>query len=669
MTQPLSRLALTLVLALWALAPAQNAAGDQAPVMDEVAVISEGPRVSLRWSLPDGAFPEGGFTVERTAPDGTLTTIPVPSPRPWEELVAAAGDGEPVISAEGYRAVQELFDAESVRQAAESDTGLTLLRAFYTLEIAINPDLAAALGLLFHDDDVLVGQRYSYEVFTGGGRRVGAAAITAGSTPPLSAPSGLRATPSGAGIDLIWDRPAEEDLVFAYRVWSGAAGAGELTPLTEDWFTLPLPAAEGDPEDAEASSWYRDESRAPGSNVAYTVVGRDLFGRETPPSLSVVAVVPDPRGLPQPLVVGAEVGDLTITLDWALETDERVVAVGVLRSRGQDVPPVLVSPLLDPSQTSWTDEGLFGGVDYYYAVAAFDATGRAAVGPTWVQRAVNPNGPDAVNGLRLKPAETAMLLSWNAPQQPDVGRYQVYAARPGTPFEEMTLLGETWATTFSAPIPTNTLFDVAYRVRAVNTSDVPGAVSAEVSGRPLDLTPPSAPLWAAVVGEEELVALDWLRDLDPDVSYLRLWRAAPDVEFELLADQLAPSTTSYRDTAAVAGVSYRYALQAVDAAGNESPLSAVMTAAAWSLAPAAPASNLTAELLDGGGVRLSWDAAEPGVGWVVSKLANGSWVEVSDLLSAPSFVDLRGTRGASYRVTSYSSTGQAGEPVAVTLSE
>src|SRR5690606_20391199 len=103
--------------------------------------------------------------------------------------------------------------------------------------------------------------------------------------------------------------------------------------------------------------------------------------------------------------------------------------------------PALISPLLEPSVTNWTDEDLLGGEDYHYAVAAFDASGAAAIGPIWTQRAVNPNGPEAVAGLALEPTAAALLLTWQAPPQIDVGRYQVYAGRPGTPFDEMTLIG------------------------------------------------------------------------------------------------------------------------------------------------------------------------------------------------------------------------------------
>ena len=664
-----TRLAAVL-LAVSLLSPvlAQDAAGNApAPVMDGVAVISEGRSVSLRWSLPDGAFPEGGFRVERISANGSVTTVAVPSPRPWQELLAEAGDADgPVISEEAYRAVQELFAAEAVSQTSEDDTGLQLLRAFYTLEMAVNPDLAAALGLLFRDEDVTLGERYSYEVFTGAGRRVGTAAITVGTTPPLAAPSGLRAIPTAAGIELIWDRAAEQDLVFAYRIWTAAPGAGQPTLLTPDWFTPPAPAPEGDDGVVEETYWYRDEGREPGTAVQYSIIGRDLFGRETPPTTPVLAVMPDPRALPQPLVVEAATGDRSISLTWAVEPDERIVAIGVLRSRGLDVDAELVSPLLEPSATSWTDENLLGGEDYHYAIAAFDADGAAAIGPIWTQRAVNPKGPEAVSDLTLEPSTTALLLTWTAPPQVDVGRYQVYAGRPGASFEEMTLLGETVLRSYSAPIPENTLFDVAYRVRAVNTSDVAGAVSSEVSGRPLDLTPPSAPLWADVTGEEEQISLTWLRDLDPDISFLRLLRATEDGGFEVLIDELALEQTTHLDREVIAGVSYRYALQAVDAAGNESELSEAAQAAAWSLTPAATVTNLEAVLLEDGGVHLSWSAGEPaGTGWVVSRLLNGNWVEVSDLLTVPGFVDDRAAAGDTFRVTSYSSTGQAGEPVEI----
>jgi hypothetical protein len=635
----------TLALAGAALALAQQT-DDRS--MQGVAAVSEGARVSLRWYLPGDVFPEGGFVVVRTAADGSETSWEVPSPLPPERSL---------VDPRTYQAALSLY-APGAMPAGDDTAGFEVARALFTLRAALDPDLSETLGILLHDDDVEVGQRLQYEVLTADGRPVGSAAITVGSTPPLGAPTGLRADVQDGTVGLLWDRPAESDLVVAYQAEVLGPG-GAFTPLADEW--TPLPTADDD-----APFWIADGSRLPGEEVTYRVVGRDLFGRRTPPSEPVTVRVPVALALPQPQVTNAEVGDRTITLHWAIEPSGDVAGFMVLRAASGEADPEPVSPLLPPQVTAWTDEGLRGGTDYYYYVAAFAADGTGVVGPVWVQRAVNPNPPGAPTGLSVEPREASLVVSWQSPADDDVGRYQVFAGRPGTPFESLTLVGETVATTLEVPVPANTLFDVAVRVRAVNTSDVAGEPSAEATGRVVDLTPPSAPLWADVTGGEKVVTLAWLRDLDADVAAVRVLRSpAGQDAFEALTDWLAPSVTRFDDATAVPGLSYDYALQAVDAAGNESELSEVRTAAAWSLAGPAPVTGLTAELREEGGVRLAWRAGEPGTAWVVSRRMGDAWVEVSGLLEEPEFVDPRGQAGDAYRVVSVSATRQVGEGVTV----
>jgi len=645
----------------------------QQTTMDGVAVISEGPSVMLRWSLHDDAYLPGSFTLTRTDDDGTEHVITVASPRPFEESglsaeryeAALAVFGQPVPEDEQVWDDEDEGEDEGEGFDEDDPVSLALVRAFFELELAADPDLAAALGLLYRDDDVEVGRFYRYEVVGADGSVIGSAGIVAGSTPPLAPPTGLRVTPTGDAIELSWDRGDETDLVFGYRVTVSVDG-GDPLDLSPVWLAPPAPESDdGRGAVVEAPYWFRDEGRLAGEVAAYQVVGRDLFGRVTPPSLAAVIVVPDPVPLPQPLVIDGSSGDHTITLAWALEPDDRVSAVGVLRTRDIDAEPTLVSPLLAPDATTWTDVGLVAGADYHYAVAAFDAAGRASVSPIWTQRAINPRGPDGPSELVIEPTPTALLLSWTASPQVDVGRYQVFAGRPGTPFETWTLLGETVLTRFSAPVPANTMFDVAFRVRAVNTSDVVGGVSEAVAARPLDETPPSAPLWADVTGVEDAIELVWLRDLDPDVAYVRLLRAAGDDELAVLVADLPPEVTRYRDEAVVPGATYRYALAAVDEYGNTSQRSQERSASAWSLAAPTDVVELTAEVVDGG-VRLGWQRGpDTGTTWLVSRKLAGQWVEVSDLLREPSFLDARGTAGDEYLVVTVGTNGQLSAGVSV----
>lgn len=639
------------------------------PSFDGVAAVSEGERVALRWSLPGDVFPSGGFVVRAVAPDGTERTFPVASPAPRALAL---------VDADTYDAIEELFDPTLAPVDDDEALALAFLRAAFALEAAADPDLARALGVLSVVDELPVGERWRFEVATAAGVRVGSAELVVGGTPPLEPPDGLAVEPTVDGVGLRWRAADEATLVFGYRVEVRGAG-GAFVDLGSGWLTPPEPD-----EAAPDPFWFVDDTPYPvGLEVVYRVVGRDLFGRETPPSASVALVIPDPLAFPRGLVVDAQSGDRTVTLRWAIEPDPRVVAVGVVRAEHPDDPPVLVSPLFAASVDTWTDEGLRGGRDYLYAIAAYTEEGLASVGPAWVQRALNPHPPGAPLAPVATPGTDGVSLRWAAPADDDVGRYQVYGGRPGTPFEAMTLVAETTATELHVPVPENTLFDLALRVRAVNTSDVAGDPSVEVVARLLDETPPSAPLWADVQGVERGVALRWLLDLDPDVVALRLERAdgvavldgalvdaagaaLGDAAFATLAAALAPDVTSFLDADVDAGRLYAYRLVAIDASGNASPPSEARAAAAWDLrAPAAPRGLRAA--LEGGGAALTWDADPSAAGWVVSRWLGNGFVEVSDLLEAPAFVDARGAAGDRYRVVAVSPSGLLGAGAEVTV--
>jgi len=182
-----ARLLAVAVTLLAGLAAAQPAP----PAMEGVAAISEGPAVALRWSFPDDVFPRGGFVVTRVGPGGARETLPVPSPLPRDQAP---------IADDTYDALLAIYDPGAAAVAA-TDDAFAFLRAFVTLQAAVEPDLARALGLLV-EVPATVGDRLRFEVATGDGQSVGWAEITVGSTPPLAPPTGLQAHPTADGVRL-----------------------------------------------------------------------------------------------------------------------------------------------------------------------------------------------------------------------------------------------------------------------------------------------------------------------------------------------------------------------------------------------------------------------------------------------------------------------------------
>jgi hypothetical protein len=107
-----------------------------------------------------------------------------------------------------------------------------------------------------------------------------------------------------------------------------------------------------------------------------------------------------------------------------------------------------------------------------------------------------------------------------------------------------------------------------YSVVAIsgNSESLP---SAEVSVTPKDVFPPSAPVNLAAIAGVNTVELNWDRSADPDLKSYRVYRNDAVVMQDL-------DTPSFSDKQVKAGERYRYAVTAVDQAGNESAKSAVV---------------------------------------------------------------------------------------------
>jgi hypothetical protein len=93
---------------------------------------------------------------------------------------------------------------------------------------------------------------------------------------------------------------------------------------------------------------------------------------------------------------------------------------------------------------------------------------------------------------------------------------------------------------------------------------------------PQDTFAPAAPSGLHATAGPATIELNWEPNAEPDLATYRVYRAAADGEFAKLAD--VPPVPSYSDKGAERGKLYRYAVTAIDQAGNESVRSAVSEA-------------------------------------------------------------------------------------------
>lgn len=171
--------------------------------------------------------------------------------------------------------------------------------------------------------------------------------------------------------------------------------------------------------------------------------------------------------------------------------------------------------------------------------------------------------------LKAEATAGGVSLNWRgAPGQ----TFRIYRRAGAEP--RATLLGRAEAPPF---VDAGSRFGerYAYSVQAAmkaGESEAESEISASVEIVPVDRFPPAVPAGLNAIASASGVELSWDPNADPDLKGYRLYRAAGAGKLEKIADLL--DKPAYGDRAVSPGQSYRYAVAAVDQAGNESALSA-----------------------------------------------------------------------------------------------
>ncbi|MFF9624845.1 fibronectin type III domain-containing protein [Streptomyces griseosporeus] len=195
-------------------------------------------------------------------------------------------------------------------------------------------------------------------------------------------------------------------------------------------------------------------------------------------------------------------------------------------------------------------------------------------------------------------------LTWAANKEMDLAGYRVYRRLQGASFPA-TPLATTTATAYTDSTLPMTGATYAYEIRAYDKAGNTSYGSADIAVTTVDRNAPGAPggLQVTDTSEADGLRLGW-NPVDQAVSY-RVYRAPGESgPFSLIGSTGQPS---YQDTTGTPGVAYVYRVSAVDAAGNASAPSVVVTGRRSDDTPPSAVTGLTATATDYG-FHLAWDA-------------------------------------------------------------
>ena len=459
--------------------------------------------------------------------------------------------------------------------------------------------LAGVAGgsLTFTDDtaEPSTTYRYTLDAFDAAGNHSAqsseAAVTTSPDTTPPSAPSSVTITGRGATeIDIAWTAARDDVGVARYDVYRDHTKVAEV-----DGATLS----------------YADGDLLPSTTYSYTVEALDAAGNRSaraPAASGTTRADTSPPSAPTALRATA-VSPEQIDLSWSASRDDvRVDGYEIYRD-GTKVGSV------DGEASRYSDAGRSPGRTYTYTVRALDAAGNVSA-DSEPATATTPDvaPPSAPTGLTATPVSFEQIdLSWNAStDDAGVARYDVY--RDGA---KVGSVGGTTLSYSDTGLEAQTSY--TYSVQALDAAGNRSAHSEPASARTdtaPERTPPLPPaLLTATVVSPTRVDLQWTASTDNvGVTGYRLYRCVPAGLPQACQGtrigEVAASSLRFSDTAARPSTTYRYTVDAVDAAGNASAQSAPddATTPADTTPPTAPV-GLTASAVGSSRIDLSWAAA------------------------------------------------------------
>ncbi|MFW6231795.1 MAG: fibronectin type III domain-containing protein, partial [Spirochaetota bacterium] len=278
---------------------------------------------------------------------------------------------------------------------------------------------------------------------------------------------------------------------------------------------------------------------------------------------------PDPPAVPSGLA-SSEVSHDSATLSWDTVTD----ASGYELYRSPDDTVTTSDTLVyEDSDTSFTDSGLTGSTDYYYAVLATNSAGSSDLSSAVLVTTLStpetpPETPTnfAVTGT----TESSIVLGWDAAS--DVDTYYLYASDAEPVAQEAGNLVDELDGTATSAAATGLSAETTHYFALVAKNGAGESSPAETSETTTsvpDSPPDSAPENLRVVADTETTAgfeLTW--DAVADASWYEVYRSTNDGVAD--TDTLAYDgpLTSFEETELASGTTYYYAIRASNTAGD-----------------------------------------------------------------------------------------------------
>ncbi|MFC1943115.1 fibronectin type III domain-containing protein [Chloroflexota bacterium] len=450
------------------------------------------------------------------------------------------------------------------------------------------------------------------------------ASATANDIAPL-VPTGLAATGGDEEISLDWNDNTEGDL-WGYYIYSSNNTGGPYNYV--DNVTAP-------------TNIYIDTGLYGGGTYYYVVTAVDSGSNESGDSDEDDATANNIAPA-APTSVNATAGDELISLDWADNIETDLTGYNVYRGTTTGNCTDKIGSLVATS--NYTDTGLYGGGTYYYVVTAVDNATAESGNSNEDSATANDVAPAAPAGLVATPGDKQVSLDWDDNNESDLAGYDIYRGLSTGNYTEQ--IESLWTSSNYTDTGLTGGVTYYYAVKAVDSGSNESGYSDEANATPTD-PPPAAPTGLVATPGDKQVSLDWNDNSEGDLDGYDIYRGLSTGNYTQIESLWASS--NYTDTGLTGGITYYYAVKAVDLASYESGYSDEATATPTDQPPAAPA-GLTATPGDGL-VNLDWDDNTEGDldGYDIYRgLSTGNYTQIESLWASSNYTDVGLTGGITY---------------------
>jgi len=570
-----------------------------------------------------------------------------------------------------YRQIQQELDPDDVtdmffKLRANSATG-----RLYTF---VYPEVASALGRLYIDTSVNVGDQVTYKIeFVNDlGEPVGepiTQQFTIREYTP-EAPTDVEISHKGYRVTAKWEYPEmgnEDDKVIRFNLYQQDPNTNRISLVNENVVIR---------ESDKSSYQYGFQANQLGERWDYFITAVDITGQPGPPSEKVTYFLKDDIAPSVITQVKAEYIDGQIELTWPVSPEPDLEGYNVYKSKdmGEGYKKLNAEPFA-PLENVFRDSSLAEGNQYFYKVTAVDSAGNESPqSAAAMQHIVDKTPPPMPENIEVSFSEQKTItLDWDlSPMPEDLRRFIVLRKRKTKnsvhSFSQLTDREFRELSFEDIGVADKGFTEGAFYTYGVLAADSSRNFSDTtfVEIQVPDVTPPEKPSFVRADNDDGIrVNVTWNATPSGDAVQYIAYRQPLDSAITQIKE-LPINKTGFRHEKVQLGKKYQYAVSAVDSVGNESEPTLSDTVWVRDYDPPRSVRNVKAVPAEDG-YKLTWEpvVAHDLKGYKIyySNISTGVYEPLTDrTIEDTSFLDSSGKVGRWYRVVAVDISGNESRP-------